>query len=69
MDKIVVYAAEGCPKCKALKKKLDDKGIKYDVCMDVNYMVNEKKFIHVPMMEVGEKALNFKEALAWANER
>lgn len=69
MEKIVVYAAEGCPKCKALKQKLESKHIPYEVCTDVEYMVNEKGFAHVPMLEVDGSVMGYKEALKWTMER
>ena len=69
MEKIIVYASEGCPKCKALKQKLESKHIPFEVCTDVEYMVNEKGFVHVPMLEVDGSAMGYKEALKWASER
>lgn len=69
MEKIVVYAAEGCPKCMVLKKQLSEKGIPYEVCNDIDYMVEKKGFDHVPMMEIGSTQMNYKEALKWVSER
>lgn len=69
MEKIIVYASEGCPKCKALKQKLESKHIPFEVCTDVEYMVNEKGFTHVPMLEVDGSAMGYKEALKWTMER
>ena len=69
MEKIVAYTAPGCPKCAALKMKLKEKGVEFETCEDVDYMINVKKFEHVPMLEVGEKIYNYKEALKWAETR
>lgn len=68
MEKIVVYAAEGCPKCAALKKRLVEDKIDYEICTDVDLML-EKGFEHVPMMEVDGAYLNYKSALKWLGER
>lgn len=58
----------GCPKCKVLKKKLDEKGIPYTVCSDINEMM-EKQINSVPVLEVEGSLLLFNEAIMWANKQ
>ena len=58
----------GCPKCKVLKKKLDEKGLSYIECTDTDEMVS-KGIMSVPVLEVEERLLQFSEAVEWANNQ
>lgn len=61
---MVKFYTIGCPQCNILKKKLDLKQIEYEIIDNKNIM--EQKGISVlPMLEVDEQLLNFKEARAW----
>ena len=66
--KVIVYTTNPpCPKCKVLKKKLDEANIKYGVFDDVEEMI-KMWFENVPMMKVDEKiVLDFSEAIKWIN--
>ena len=66
--KTIVYTTNPpCPKCKVLKKKLDEANIKYGVFDDVEEMI-KMGFENVPMMKVDEKiVLDFSEAIKWIN--
>ena len=66
--KVIVYTTNPpCPKCKVLKKKLDEANIKYGVFDDVDEMI-KMGFENVPMMKVDEKiVLDFSEAIKWIN--
>ena len=55
-----------CPRCQVLATKMDNAGIKYEVCDDVDVM-NKKGFMSVPLLEIDEKVLQFKEAIDWVN--
>lgn len=68
MEKIIIYAAEGCPKCSMLKKQLDSKKIPYEACYDVDYMIS-RGFTHVPILEVDGVDMKFKDALNWISGR
>ena len=59
--------SNGCPKCKILKQKLDDKNILYEVCDDIDLMI-EKGFRSMPILEVNEKQMNYNEALIYLKE-
>ena len=65
---VIVYTTNPpCPKCKVLKKKLDEANIKYGVFDDVDEMI-KMGFENVPMMKVGDElVLDFSEAIKWIN--
>ena len=63
--KIVLYTID-CPRCKVLEKKLNSLNIDFKKCTDINLM--EKKEIELlPMIEVDNKLMDFKEANDWLN--
>lgn len=64
----VILYTTGCPKCAVLKKKLDEKEIKHQVCNSVDKM-NEMGFTHVPMLSVDGVIMNFSAANAWVNNQ
>ncbi len=65
---IVVLYSTGCPRCKVLKAKLEQKGIKYTENNSVDDMmsigINE-----VPVLGVDGELLNFTEAVKWINKQ
>lgn len=66
MEKIILYTID-CPSCKVLEKKLFEKNISFEKVSDME----ELKKINVPyfpILKVGEKMLNFREAVTWVNE-
>lgn len=67
MGKVVLYE-HGCPKCKILKIKLDQKGIVYETVNDVEVM-KAKGFSEAPKLEVDETVMGFKEAVEWIKEQ
>lgn len=69
IGKTVLYST-GCPKCKILKKKLDEKGIEYSEVNDVDAML-ALNIDAVPVLIDGNNRMDFKEALDWVkiNER
>lgn len=67
MEKIVMYSS-GCPRCKTLKKKLDDAGVQYEIYTDIQGML-DMGLKDVPVLEVDGKRMNFNEALKWTKER
>lgn len=56
----------GCPKCKVLEKKLQTKGIEFDICDDKELMI-EKGFSEMPMLEVDGVVIAFKDAVDFIN--
>lgn len=67
MGKVILYE-HGCPRCKVLKIKLDQKGIQYDNITDVKIM-QEKGFKEAPKLEVDGVVYDFKEAVKWIGEQ
>lgn len=63
----ILYST-GCPQCQVLKKKLDNAKIEYSIVTDINIM-QEKGFISVPILEVGDKCMTFIEANNWIKEQ
>lgn len=57
-----------CPKCKVLKAKLEQKGIKYYETDDVN-MLEQKGIVSVPVLVIDDNYMLFKEAIDWVNGR
>lgn len=51
-----------CPKCKMLKRKLDELGLDYKLCDDVDLM-GKLGFMEAPMLEVSGEYLNFVDAV------
>lgn len=67
MNKIILYE-HGCPRCKVLKMKLDQKGIEYETVNDVDIM-KAMGFVEAPKLEVDGVVYGFKEAVDWLKER
>ena len=65
MDKIILYS-NNCPRCKILKKKLNDNKINYEIIDNVDTMI-DKGLSTVPVLEINGRMLDFKEAVEWVN--
>ncbi len=63
----ILYST-GCPKCKILKKKLDDANIVYKENNNVDDML-KLSLEQVPVLFVDGTALNFGEAVKWVREQ
>ena len=66
-DRIVLYE-HGCPRCKVLKMKMDQKKIKYETVNDIELM-KAKGFMEAPKLEVNGMVMGFKEAMEWLKEQ
>jgi len=62
-QKILLFSI-GCPNCNILKKKLDDKGISYELNTSEEEMLS-LGIDKLPVLKVGEKLLGFSEAVKW----
>ena len=58
----------GCPRCRVLKAKLEQKGIEYDECHDVEKM-QSMGIKSVPMLCVDGELMTFEKAIKFINER
>ena len=64
---ITLYTID-CPKCKVLEKKLNQKGIKYDVVKDIEKM-KELGITTAPVLKIEDgKLLMFTDAVRYINE-
>lgn len=66
MSKLVLYTTH-CPKCVVLQKKLQTKGLHFDVVEDVQVMKN-KGFMSMPVLQVDGNGLDFYNAVKFINE-
>lgn len=67
MSKSVILYSTGCPKCKILKKKLDEKGVKYQEISSIEDMEN-LGIKTVPVLNTGDDILlGFADAVKWIN--
>lgn len=64
-SKIILYST-GCPKCKVLEAKLNNKHICYETITDENDMI-QNGFMSLPVLKVDEDFFNFKDANDWIN--
>lgn len=67
-EQSVILYEHGCPRCKVLKSKLDQKGIKYEDISDVEVM-KSKGFQEAPKLDVNGVVMDFKEAVKWIGEQ
>lgn len=63
--KITLYTID-CPKCRIIEKKLNSLNINFNICKDIKLM-EEKDINLLPVLEVNEKLMDFKEANNWIN--
>lgn len=66
MKNIVLFSS-GCPKCKVLKQKLDDRKIEYEVSEDFDELI-EQNLQTVPVLKVNGEYYQFSEAIKVVNE-
>lgn len=64
--KIILYKTPTCPKCRVLCAKLNQAGIPYDVCMDIDSM-EKMGILSVPVLEVDGARYDFRSAVEWLN--
>lgn len=65
--KIKLYKTLTCPKCRVLCMKMDNKGLQYDVCTDIDEMAS-LGIQSVPVLIVDGVTYNFEQAVKWVNE-
>lgn len=64
---IILYST-GCPKCKVLKKKLEDKNVDYTENNDIEKMT-ELGIMQVPILSVNNELMSFTQAVEWINRK
>ncbi len=65
---IILYSSDTCGKCKVLKTKLNNKGIKFKTVTDVETMM-KKNIDFLPVLDVDGKMMQFEEANEWVNKQ
>lgn len=65
MDKIIIFSTK-CPKCKQLEKRLNERGIKYEECTDINIM-KSLGITTAPCLQVNGELMDFTKAWRWAS--
>lgn len=67
MEQIILYKTPTCPKCKVLKKKLEDKGIEFTENEDIDEMLS-MGIMNAPTLSVNGELLDFMSALDWVKK-
>ena len=67
MKKIILYTTNTCHRCNAVKQILQVNNVEYDEITDIDIM-RDRGFTEVPMMDVGEKTLDYGDISAWLKE-
>ena len=68
MRMITIFTTATCPKCKILKKKMDEKDIAYEECADEERL-QQMGILSVPVLSVDGQLMDFMEAIQFVNER
>lgn len=63
---ITIFSKEGCPKCRVLKMKLEQKGIQYEDSHDVEKL-QELGFKSLPILDVDGSMMKFEDAVQYVN--
>lgn len=70
MENIILYSKPGCPMCRILKIKLDQKGIGYKEHNTVDSIEEMKQLgiTSLPVLSVDGELFQFRQAVDWVNE-
>lgn len=68
IEKKVVLYSTGCPKCRVLEAKLNEKHIQYEVNSSVDDM-EALGLMELPALDVDGELYNFVTAVKWANSQ
>ena len=66
MNNVILFS-NGCPRCKVLKQKLDDKQIKYTINEDFDELI-ENGLQTAPVLKVDDNYYQFGEAIKFIGE-
>ena len=62
----ILYST-GCPKCKVLETKLNNKNVNYNVVTNVDEMLS-KGIKSAPVLEIDGNVMDFASAVKWVNQ-
>lgn len=65
-ERIILYST-GCPRCEVLKKKLDEKGVSYEIVTDTDEML-KLGMTAAPGLSVDGGLMDFSAAIRWVNQ-
>lgn len=65
---MITLFSTGCPKCKVLEKKLNDKQIQYNTETNVDKML-ELDITQIPALMIDGKIYKFTDAVRWVNNK
>ena len=64
---MITLFSTNCPKCKVLEQKLNAKNIKFNICNDIQEII-DKGFMTVPILKNNDEYLEFSQAIKWVNQ-
>ena len=62
-----LFTTESCPKCKILKSKLDEKGLKYEKSDNIQELI-DLGFKTVPVLELHGEYMDFGKVIKWIQD-
>lgn len=65
---MVTLFSTGCPKCRVLEQKLNNKQIEYSKDSNMDEIINQG-FMSAPVLKVDNIYLDFANAVKWVNEQ
>lgn len=65
---MITLFSTGCPKCRVLEQKLNNKNIEYAKDSNMDEVVNQG-FMSAPVLKVNDVYLDFTNAVKWVNEQ
>ena len=66
-ERVILYST-GCPKCRVLKQKLDNKGVVYTENNSVDDML-KLGIMEAPVLTVNGERMNFTQAISWLKQK
>lgn len=66
--KMITLYTINCPNCKILEERLRLRGIKFEICSDVDKMLS-MGMSTMPVLEVDNTFMNFQQAFAWVENQ
>jgi hypothetical protein len=65
---MVTLFSTGCPKCRVLEQKLNNKQIEYSKDSNMDEIINQG-FMSAPVLKVNDVYLDFTSAVKWVNNQ
>lgn len=65
---MITLFSTGCPKCRVLEQKLNNKNIEYTKDSNMDEIINQG-FMSAPVLKVDDIYLDFTSAVKWVNDQ